>query len=132
MPVINFKLTMLNNNLQSPPWHMNWGITRWKDDPLKPKPFSPVQRARKFSAVFGTTSDRNSIVTRPIGSLPPMDISKYTFGNFFESDAICLSIEIPVIPRLLGAFLQLKALKHKLFDKNVAIFDNKCNFFILK
>jgi hypothetical protein len=28
---------------------MKSGITRWKDEPLKPKPFSPVQRARKFS-----------------------------------------------------------------------------------
>lgn len=27
------------------------GMTRWKDDPAYPKPFSPVQRARKFSAV---------------------------------------------------------------------------------
>ena len=33
----------------SPPWHMNWGITRWKEEPLKPKPFSPVHSARKFS-----------------------------------------------------------------------------------
>ena len=29
-------------------------ITRWKLEPLKPKPFSPVHRARKFSAVLGT------------------------------------------------------------------------------
>jgi hypothetical protein len=29
---------------------MNWGITRWKEEPLKPKPFSPVHSARKFSA----------------------------------------------------------------------------------
>jgi len=28
---------------------MNWGMTRWKEEPLKPKPFSPVQSARKFS-----------------------------------------------------------------------------------
>jgi hypothetical protein len=36
--------------VKSPPWHMNWGITRWKEEPLKPKPFSPVHSARKFSA----------------------------------------------------------------------------------
>merc|ERR1740115_84814 len=29
-------------------------ITRWNFDPLYPKPFSPVHKARKFSAVFGT------------------------------------------------------------------------------
>jgi len=36
---------------------------------------SPVQRARKFSAVLGTTSARNVMTTRPAG-LPPMVISK--------------------------------------------------------
>jgi hypothetical protein len=40
--------------VKSPPWHMKLGITRWKPEPLKPKPFSPVQRARKFSHVLGT------------------------------------------------------------------------------
>lgn len=45
--------------VKSPPWSMNWGMTRWKEAPLKwrglplrPVPFSPVQRARKFSAVY--------------------------------------------------------------------------------
>merc|ERR1711920_188479 len=42
--------------VKSPPWIMNDLITRWNLDPLYPKPFSPVQSARKFSAVFGTTS----------------------------------------------------------------------------
>ena len=36
-------------------------MTRWNVDPLKPKPFSPVHSARKFSAVLGTTSERSSI-----------------------------------------------------------------------
>ena len=40
-------------------WHMKLGMTLWKEEPLKPKPFSPVQRARKFSEVFGTTSARS-------------------------------------------------------------------------
>jgi len=47
-------------------------IPRWNDDPLKcsgfpdkPMPFSPVQRARKFSAVLGTTLLNNSITIRP-------------------------------------------------------------------
>ena len=32
-----------NNNLSHyvPPWHMNPGMTRWKDDPANPNPFSP-------------------------------------------------------------------------------------------
>ena len=38
--------------VKSPPWHMNWGITRWKEEPLKPKPFAAQHG--KFSAdVFG-------------------------------------------------------------------------------
>jgi hypothetical protein len=40
-----------------------------------PTPFSPVQRARKFSAVLGTTSLYSSKVIRPAG-LVPMEISK--------------------------------------------------------
>lgn len=32
-------------------WHMNWGITRWKIEPLYPKPCSPVHRALKFSRI---------------------------------------------------------------------------------
>ena len=32
-------------------WHIKPGIMRWNFDPLKPNPFSPVQRARKFSVV---------------------------------------------------------------------------------
>ena len=36
---------------------------------------SPVHRARKFSAVFGTTSPRSSMTMRPAG-LPPMVMSK--------------------------------------------------------
>ena len=36
--------------LSSPPaWHMKPGMTRWKEEALKPNPFSPVQSARKFS-----------------------------------------------------------------------------------
>jgi len=65
---------------------MKPGITRWKADPLKwsgfpdlPTPFSPVQRARKFSAVFGTTSALNSITILPAGA-PPIVMSKNTLG----------------------------------------------------
>ncbi len=46
---------------------------RWNGQPLKcsgfpvllPIPFSPVQRARKFSAVLGTTSAKSSNTIRP-------------------------------------------------------------------
>jgi hypothetical protein len=44
-----------------------------------PTPFSPVQRARKFSAQIGVTSLYSSNVMRPAG-LPPIEISKNTFG----------------------------------------------------
>lgn len=62
-------------------------LPRWKLDPLKcngfplfpPTPFSPVHNARKFSAVLGTTSARNSISILPRG-LPPIEISKNTTG----------------------------------------------------
>lgn len=86
-----------NQNEHSTPnflltWHMNPGMTRWKADPLKwsslpdrPIPFSPVHKQRKFSAVFGTTSARNSISMRPLRD-PPMEMSKKTTG--FSADMI--------------------------------------------
>ena len=61
-------------------WHINCVMTLWKDEPLYPKPFSPVQSARKFSAVFGTTSERSSMTIRP-ASWPPMEISKKQRGR---------------------------------------------------
>ena len=75
-------------------WIMKLGMMRWKGQPLKPNPFSPVQRARKFSEVLGvldgTKSEEdhgpcitshlsvNSMVIRPAG-LPPMVTSKKHF-----------------------------------------------------
>jgi hypothetical protein len=38
--------------------------------PERPAPFSPVHRARKFSAVRGATSARSSITMRPSGVVP--------------------------------------------------------------
>ena len=87
--------------VKSPPWHIKSGITlkteciirligservwrnevkemwdyTWNEDPLYRNPFSPVQSARKFSAVLGTTSALKVISMRP-ASLPPMIISK--------------------------------------------------------
>ena len=58
---------------------MKLSMTLWKADPLYPNPFSPVQRALKFSAVFGTISFRRVISIRPEG-LPPMVISKKHTG----------------------------------------------------
>ena len=72
--------------VKSPPWHMKSVMTRWNDEFLKcngfpeaPVPFSPVHNARKFSAVFGTTSARNVISIRPADA-PPIEISKNTTG----------------------------------------------------
>lgn len=36
--------------VKSPPWHMNFGMTRWNLEPLYPKPASPVHSCLKFSA----------------------------------------------------------------------------------
>ncbi len=44
-----------------------------------PLTFSPVQRARKFSTVFGTTSFRRVISILPAG-FPPIEMSKNTTG----------------------------------------------------
>jgi hypothetical protein len=49
-----------------------------------------VHKARKFSAVLGTTSRRSSMIMRP-ASFPPIVISKNTFG-FGPSLGISLSV----------------------------------------
>lgn len=46
---------------------MKSGMTRWKTEAFSPKPFSPVQRALKFSAVFGTMWEKSSMVMEPSG-----------------------------------------------------------------
>jgi len=58
---------------------MKPGMTRWKGDPLYPKPFLPVQSSTKFVAVLGTTSTRTCMVTRPAAS-PPIEMSNHGFG----------------------------------------------------
>ena len=71
---------------------MKLGITLWKEEPLNPKPFSPVQRARKFSEVFGTTSARSwteieesfLIVNQLWGEFSEL-ILKFFFTVFFLS-----------------------------------------------
>lgn len=40
--------------VKSLPWHMNLGTVLWKQELLKPNPFSPMLRTQKFSAVFGS------------------------------------------------------------------------------
>ena len=56
----------------SPPYITKSGIILWNLDPLKcngfpnfPVPFSPVHRHLKFSAVFGTSEEYNSMTTLP-------------------------------------------------------------------
>ena len=54
-------------------------ISSYKNKNENPMPRSPVQSARKFSAVLGTTSARSVISIRP-ADFPSMVISKYTTG----------------------------------------------------
>mmetsp|Transcript_28735 Transcript_28735/g.77835 ORF Transcript_28735/g.77835 Transcript_28735/m.77835 type:complete len:205 (+) Transcript_28735:633-1247(+) len=75
--------------VKSPPWIMKLGMMRWKVLPLKcrgfldpPTPFSPVQRARKFSVVLGTSSVKRPMTIRP-ACLSPIEISKNTFLPIF-------------------------------------------------
>lgn len=51
---------------------------KWSGTPVRPFPFSPVQSARKFSAVFGVTSLASSNVMR-FGAALPIATSKNTF-----------------------------------------------------
>lgn len=55
---------------------MKSGMILWKMESRSPKPFSPVQRALKFSAVLGTMWENSSIVMVPSGWL-----SADTFRN---------------------------------------------------
>ena len=65
---------------------------RWNEDPLYPNPFSPVHRARKFSAVLGTTSERSSMTIRPTG-LPSAVMSINTRGRDIFAAALASSRE---------------------------------------
>nr|CAB3452894.1 unnamed protein product [Digitaria exilis] len=77
--------------VKSPPWHMKLGMMRWKTEPFAfpeaPRPFSPVQRQRKFSAVLGTLSAKSSMTTRPALALP-MRMSKKTLGFLAMADVL--------------------------------------------
>lgn len=59
-------------------WIIKLGMIRWKIEFLKcnglpacPVPFSPVHKARKFSAVFGTAFPNNPMTIRPPASADP-------------------------------------------------------------
>ncbi len=47
--------------VKSPPWHINWGMIRWKLLPLNPKPFSCVHKQRKFST--GKQTNKTSVMS---------------------------------------------------------------------
>lgn len=47
--------------VKSPPWHINWGMIRWKLLPLNPKPFSCVHRQRKFST--GEQTNKTAVLS---------------------------------------------------------------------
>lgn len=69
-------------------WQTKSGITLWNMELLKPKPFSPVHSALKFSAVLGTMFENNSMVIRPRGS-SSAQMSKNTTGFVsFENSAV--------------------------------------------
>lgn len=69
-------------------------VTRWNIDPVYDRlfpetletPFSPVQRALKFSTVFGTVFPNNPITILPAGA-PAMETSKYTVALISSSPA---------------------------------------------
>jgi len=72
-------------------------IPLWNDDPFKcsgfpdkPLPFSPVQRALKFSAVLGTTLLNNSITIRPTVKIKTNN-PVYLF-QYQETLQICIDI----------------------------------------
>ncbi|TNN79344.1 hypothetical protein EYF80_010368 [Liparis tanakae] len=60
---------------------MKAGMILWKMESRSPKPFSPVQRALKFSAVLGTMWENSSTVMVPSG-WPSAVTSKNTRGRF--------------------------------------------------
>jgi hypothetical protein len=98
-PVTPVRWTMTKSK-ENDTWHMKLGITRWKEEPLNPNPFSPtddifypenpnwnnsekksipVHNARKFSAVLGTMPASSSITILPPGA-PSYVMSKKTLG----------------------------------------------------
>jgi hypothetical protein len=62
---VNMSCLLTLPRVKSPPWSIKSGMTRWNLEPAYPKPFSPVERARKFSTVLGTTSSKSSKLMRP-------------------------------------------------------------------
>jgi hypothetical protein len=57
---------------------MKPGMTRWNDDPLYSKPFSPVHRALEFLEVLWTSIYRT--ISRQLAALWPMATSKKTLA----------------------------------------------------
>ena len=91
----------------SPAWHMKSGRMRWKVLYLyqsgtlpNPMPFSPVQRQRKLSHVFGQTVEKSSISTRPT-RFPSMSMSKKTRG-FDGRPATSSTLTLRFVPRMSG------------------------------
>merc|ERR1719444_510085 len=82
------------------------GMTLWNVEALKPNPFSPVHRARKFSAVLGTTSVLSCMTILPTGA-PSAVMSKYTrvdilfFGGQTAVDGYLARVERKMTTQLL-------------------------------
>ena len=78
--------------VKSPPCSMKPGMIRWKQLPMRwsgwppeEKPFSPVHRARKFSAVLGTCLPYRPHSMRPAAS-PPIESSRKTRAAQWRAD----------------------------------------------
>merc|ERR1712039_797065 len=116
---------------------MNSGMTRWNLLPWWPKPFSPVQSARKFSAVLGTTSSKSSKLMRPERSLISLSVlvtlpeastvawgpsqvqSKKTFMTMLADDAWKERAKVGWLKDLLRS----EAVMEGLLDRNRAAVD---------
>lgn len=72
----------------------------------RPIPLSPVHKHRKFSAVFGTTSARNSISIRPLEE-PPMVMSKKTTGLSTAIILLSFVVLFVVVSLKVGCWVKL-------------------------
>ena len=82
---------------------------------MRPMPFSPVHRQRKFSTVFGQVLAKSSISIRPSDS-PPSARSMYTTGlsGLLASDSDTSGPLAPPPPRHVGTGVGGEAYEEKI------------------
>ena len=98
--------------------------------PERPWPRSPVQSARKFSAVLGTTSARSVISMRPAGE-PPIVMSKKTCGSrrwlrAARGASGCDAASSPWVRGAAGACGVLAKFPRRSIDPRFASVDRRC------